>query len=70
MFGWLFLHIGGGLENGAFDGAFRPFRPVTVRHHQTFGFKLVLFHVRLENLEALVAAGMLQDHGQPVLLFA
>src|ERR1022692_2603692 len=30
--------------------------------------ELVLLNVRLENLEALVAAGMLQDSGQPVLL--
>jgi hypothetical protein len=32
--------------------------------------KLMLLDVRLEDLEALVAAGVLQDLGQPVLLFA
>jgi len=33
-------------------------------------FELMLLDVHFQNLEALIAAGVLQDLGQPILLFA
>ncbi len=54
----------GGLENGAFDGAFRPFGPVSVRHHEAFRMKGMILHGQVFSANVIRLAYSFQNFNE------